>query len=121
MIFMLQSLRASLAGKPGASDDLDVDPAAALQAHRRGAILLDVREPGEWQSGHAPGARLIPLGQLSHCAGELPRDREIVAVCRSGNRSSVAAGLLRRAGFTQVKNLRGGMIAWANQGLPIER
>lgn len=118
---MLQSLLASLAGKATASAENDVDPAAALQSHRRGAILLDVREPSEWQSGHAPGARHIPLGQLSHRTGELPKDREIVAVCRSGNRSSVAAGLLRRAGFAQVKNLRGGMIAWAKQGLPVER
>jgi rhodanese-related sulfurtransferase len=64
---------------------------------------------------------LIPLGQLAARQGELPRDRELIMVCRSGNRSGTAAAQLRRAGFAPVRNMAGGMIAWARAGLPVER
>ena len=110
---------ASAAAPAGASQD--VTPTDAQQRAKQGAILLDVREPSEWRAGHAPGATLIPLGQLSQRLAELPREREIIAVCRSGNRSGVAAGILRGAGFTQVHNMTGGMNAWARAGLPIKR
>jgi rhodanese-related sulfurtransferase len=84
-------------------------------------LLLDVREPPEYADAHLAGSTLIPLGQLSLRLNELPRDRPIVAVCRSGNRSGVAARLLARAGFPPVQNLRGGIIAWARGGLPLQR
>lgn len=84
-----------------------------------GAILLDVREPKEWDAGHAPGAVHIPLGDLGARAGELPGDRTIVAVCRSGGRSQKATDTLRAAGYT-VENLDGGMKAWHGAGLPLE-
>ena len=61
-----------------------------------------------------------PLTQLGRRMETLPRDRTIVAVCASGHRSAVAARALRRAGF-EVENLKGGMHAWAGQGLPVER
>ncbi len=78
--------------------------------------LLDVRETHEFTQGHMPGSRLTPLHQLSYNIEKLPRDRPIVAVCRSGNRSGVATDMLQRAGFTNVQNLRGGMIAWTRSG-----
>ena len=98
--------------------------AAALAAD--GAILLDVREPYEWQAGHAPRARHIPLGQVPRRAAELPRGRAVVTVCRSGARSARASGarsaraaaLLARDG-REVSNLSGGMHAWARAGLPV--
>ena len=90
--------------------------AAAMAAD--GAVLLDVREPHEWQAGHAPKARHIPLGQLARRAGEVPQDRAVVTVCRSGARSARAAALLARDG-RQVSNLGGGMHAWARAGLPV--
>lgn len=62
------------------------------------AVLLDVREPDEWQAGHAPQARHIPLGQLQSRLSELPRDHQIIAVCRSGRRSALAAQQLGAAG-----------------------
>ena len=71
-----------------------VSPSEAQEGIDRGAVLLDVREPHEWSSGHAPKARHIPLGQLSTRAAELPRNREIYVVCRSGARSARAAKLL---------------------------
>jgi rhodanese-related sulfurtransferase len=84
----------------------------------RGAILLDVREPREWQAGHAPRARHIPLSQVPRRAGELPEGRAVVTVCRSGARSARAASLLARQG-REVWNLAGGMQAWARAGLPV--
>lgn len=99
----------------------EVDPAEARQRQAAGALLVDVREPGEFAQGHAPGARLIPLGQLSRRLSELPRDREVLFICRSGNRSGVATELARRAGLTQAFNVRGGMVAWLRAGLPAKR
>ena len=83
-----------------------------------GAVLLDVREPHEWQAGHAPKARHIPLAQLPQRARELPANKPIVTVCRSGNRSARAAAILAHAG-RDASNLAGGMHAWARAGLPV--
>lgn len=81
--------------------------------------LLDVREPNEWQAGHIVGSQHIPLGQLRGRLGELPKDRTILAVCRSGSRSDSAARGLRTLGYT-VENLEGGVTAWTQAGLPLE-
>jgi len=99
----------------------EIDPAEAHRLVSAGeAWLLDVREPDEWAAGRAPGAVHVPLGALPVRAGELPRDRVVVAVCRSGNRSRVATGLLGSLGL-DARNLRGGMRDWAAAGLPVER
>ncbi len=95
-----------------------VDPREAQEAVGRGAVLLDVRESHEWRSGHAPKARHIPLGELGRRAGELPRNREILVVCRSGSRSARAARMLA-AQRGDVANVKGGMGAWARSGLPV--
>jgi DMSO/TMAO reductase YedYZ molybdopterin-dependent catalytic subunit/rhodanese-related sulfurtransferase/glyoxylase-like metal-dependent hydrolase (beta-lactamase superfamily II) len=83
-----------------------------------GALLLDVREPDEWCTEHAPGAVLLPTGRVRARQDELPRDRRIVVVCRSGGRSAAVTASLRRSGFDAV-NLAGGMCAWAAAGLPL--
>ena len=85
-----------------------------------GALLLDVREPEEWCTEHAPTAMLLPVGRVRSRQHELPRDRRIVVVCRSGGRSAVVTTSLRRSGFDAV-NLAGGMCAWAAAGLPVIR
>ena len=95
-----------------------VSAVEAAQLVDRGAILLDVREPHEWQAGHAPKARHIPLAQLNRRATELPPGRPIVTVCRSGARSARAAAKLARDGW-QVSNLAGGMHAWVRADLPV--
>ena len=77
-----------------------------------GAVLLDVREPHEWQAGHPPKSRHIPLSQLPGRAAELPNGRAVVTVCRSGARSARAAAMLAREG-REASNLSGGMHAWA--------
>jgi rhodanese-related sulfurtransferase len=83
-----------------------------------GAVLLDVREPEETASGRAGVAVTIPLGELTERVDELSNDRTIVVVCRTGNRSLIAASALKMAGFDAV-NLDGGMLAWQDAGLPI--
>ena len=87
----------------------------------REAILIDVRERDEWRAGHVKGARHIPIGELAAHVGELPRDREVLLFCRSGNRSGAATRLLRGQGFEQARNVEGGLIAWTGSGLPLER
>lgn len=75
-------------------------------------FILDVREPSEFQSGHIDGATLIPLGSLASRLNEVPKDKPVVVVCRSGNRSGHATSLLLESGFKNVENMAGGMIAW---------
>lgn len=82
--------------------------------------LLDVREKSEWREGYISGAKLIPLGQLDKRLKELPKDREIVCVCRSGNRSKSAAKKLIAAGYS-ASNMRGGMLAWKWSKLPVKK
>ncbi len=92
---------------------------AALAAHLADAgevLLLDVREDDEWTSGHAPQARHTALGTLD--PKTVPRDRPVIALCRSGNRSGRAAQTLAAAGH-DVCSLTGGMRAWAGAGLPV--
>lgn len=94
-------------------------PAQAGDALRDdGALAVDVREPEEWAAGHVEGSLWIPLGQLQARAGELPRDRPLVVVCRSGSRSAYAADALVAAGW-DARNLAGGLHAWAAAGLPL--
>ena len=83
-----------------------------------GAALIDVREPFEWDTGHAPQARYHRLSSLPATADSLPRDRTLIVICRSGNRSATATRFLRGQGFDAV-NLRGGMGAWVAAGLPV--
>ncbi|MEZ4518018.1 MAG: rhodanese-like domain-containing protein [Chloroflexota bacterium] len=82
--------------------------------------LLDVREPYEFKDGHIPGARLVPLGDLARRMSDLPKDREILVICRSGNRSGRATKQLTQAGLNAV-NLSGGMIGWQRAGFPIRK
>jgi len=73
--------------------------------------LVDVREQDEWEAGHIAGAHHIPLGELGQRLGELPRGRELILVCRSGNRSGLACEYLESLGLN-VANMTGGMLAW---------
>lgn len=84
-------------------------------------FLLDVREPWEYQEGHVPGAQLIPLGELERRVNEVPRDRPILAICHSGQRSLAAAGYLQELGYTSVSNVDGGTAAWIERGYPIDK
>lgn len=83
-------------------------------------FILDVRQANEFKDGHIAGAKLIPLDQLNRRLNELPKDQEILCVCRSGSRSSVAVGQLKNAGFNAI-NLSGGMMGWQNAGCPVKK
>jgi rhodanese-related sulfurtransferase len=96
----------------------EVDLAAFAAAHGGGAVVIDVREPGEYVSGHVPGARLMPLGRLAQHLGEVPRDRPVYVICASGNRSKTAADLLARAGIDAV-SVAGGTGGWQRAGKPV--
>jgi rhodanese-related sulfurtransferase len=97
--------------------EVTVAEADALRAD--GALVLDVREPSEWATGVIRGATLISLGELPNRLGELPRDRDIVVVCRSGNRSAQGRDILLGAGFARVTSMAGGMTDWVAAGLPV--
>jgi phage shock protein E len=90
----------------------DVSPSQARELVGSGALLLDVRTPGEFASGHLPGALNVPVGELGgRLEGLGPKERAIVVYCASGVRSAAAAGMLERAGFAKVRNL-GAMSRW---------
>lgn len=100
------------------------DPAAAEQGIAQlgvtdlaarldgGARLVDVREPAEYERGHVPGAELVPLGRIAEAAAGWDRTEPLLLICRSGNRSMVAARRLQELGFTSLVNVQGGMLAW---------
>jgi len=95
--------------------EISVSEASAMRD--AGAFILDVREPDEWNESHIPGATLIPLGQLASRVDEIPKDQEIVVVCRSGNRSAQGRDILLSAGFPQVTSMAGGINEWKSLGL----
>jgi rhodanese-related sulfurtransferase len=97
----------------------NVSPAEAARLQRDGAVLVDVREPEEWDAGHAPHAVHLPLREVVSAVGRLG-GRPVLTVCRSGARSSLAAMSLADAGL-HARNVAGGMKSWAAGGLPVVR
>ncbi|MBB3662565.1 rhodanese-related sulfurtransferase [Prauserella sediminis] len=88
-----------------------------------GAVLLDVREADEWAAGHAPGAVHIPLGDLPASTdklAELPDDRPVYVICRTGGRSAQATAWLNAAGLVDAVNVAGGMKSWQTEGRALE-
>ncbi len=85
----------------------------AAMARSGQALIIDVRESSEYASGHIPRAKHISLSQLTHRLKEVPKDKTVVVVCRSGSRSQRAAELLLEAGFRNVYNMSGGMQRWS--------
>ena len=111
------------AGRPvEAGESLTLETLAAeLGAGGPGApFVIDVRQPSEFEAGHLPGALHIGAGDLPEALDRLPRDRPIATICASGYRSSVAASMLRAAGFEHVAVVAGGVPDWAAEGYPID-
>jgi rhodanese-related sulfurtransferase len=94
---------------------------ATLLMNREDALVLDVRETGEWSTGHISGARHITLAQLDKRLSELDKFKEkpIIVVCATGNRSSSACGQLKKHGFDKVYSLGGGVSSWREANLPL--
>lgn len=83
------------------------------------AELVDVREPYEWEAGRIAGAKHIELERLAGRADELPKDKPVIFQCRVGRRSALATDAFRAVGY-DAYNMRGGILAWAEEGLPLE-
>jgi rhodanese-related sulfurtransferase len=98
----------------------EISVAEAVAKRDEGAFILDVRQPEEWEEYHIPGSTLIPLEQLDERLAEVPGDREVVVVCRSGNRSQTGRDILLEAGFEQVTSMAGGVGEWRTAGYPTE-
>lgn len=98
-----------------------VDAAEARRMQEAGAVILDVREAAEWRGGHIPGARHVPLAQVESRLEEIPRDRPVVLHCALGSRSALAAKRLQALGFENVHDMAGGMRAWKQADLPVEK
>ena len=99
---------------------LQISVDEAYSKYQAGAFVLDVRTQEEWNEYHAPNTALIPLDQLPARLSEVPQDKEIVVVCRSGNRSQQGRDILLNAGFKQVTSMTGGLNEWRSKGYPIE-
>lgn len=90
-------------------------------AQQSGEFVLDVRTPAEYAQGHVPGATLLPLQDLSTRLNEVPKDRKVYVICRSGSRSAQASQILTDGGHRNVYNVDGGMLAWEAAGFPTLR
>lgn len=102
----------------------ETDTGRAMQLiNRSNALVLDIREQGEYDGGHIINSRLIPAGQLKERIGELEkyRNRPIVVVCRSGARATHIAAWLGKQGFKETYLLNGGIQAWQKASLPLEK
>ena len=122
---MKSLLVALLLSLPALADDIRLISPETLQQRLSGKgakpLVVDVREVEEYQSGHIAGARLAPLAKVEEGLAGVPRDRELVLVCRSGRRSAKAYELLAERGFTRLWNLEGGMLAWEKLGYPVTK
>ncbi len=106
--------------KPGK----EVGPLQAVQLmNRRDAVVVDVREAGEYATGHITGARHIPQAQLQSRLKELDKvkGKPIIVACATGNRSRAASALLEKQGYAEVYSLQGGLAAWRQAGMPLEK
>jgi rhodanese-related sulfurtransferase len=98
----------------------EIGAGEAIELVAGGATLIDVREQDEWDAGHAPTARLLPMSVLRDRIDELPTDTQLLIVCHSGGRSLRVTDLLLKSGYDAV-NVIGGMTAWAAAGGPVEQ
>ncbi len=108
-------------GQAVSSDSLPqtISPQDAYSLYQKGdTFFLDVREQSEWDEFHAPNTTLIPLGELAARVNEVPKDKPIVVVCRSGNRSDQGRDILKQAGYTNVTSMDGGLKTWRDLGYP---
>ena len=101
----------------GLPSEVSVDD--AYQMYQKGTFVVDVRTQEEWDEYHAPNAALIPLDELPNRLNEVPKDQEILVVCRSGNRSQEGRDILLAAGYNAT-SMAGGLKEWSAKGYPVE-
>lgn len=108
----------------GQSDKSQLSPVdATLLINREDALVLDIRNQGEYAQGHIPNSRHIPVGDLERRLGELDKlkSRPVIVCCASGVRAKPAIETLRKGGFDKVYNIRGGVFEWEKAGYPLSR
>ena len=99
----------------------EIGTAEAYSLYQKGeTFFVDVREQDEWDAVHIPNTTLIPLGQVASRLSEIPKDKNIVVVCRSGNRSQSGRDILLQACYTNVTSMAGGITDWTKHGYPVE-
>jgi rhodanese-related sulfurtransferase len=106
--------------QPAASATPEISVAQVYQKYPQGAFFLDVRTQAEWDKGHLTNSTLIPLDQLPNRLSEVPKDQDVVVLCRSGVRAKQGASILRNAGYTRAVSMTGGLLAWKAAGYPFE-
>ena len=117
--FIIYLIALAGGGAKTASLSAEVNAEAGYKMVQEGAFMLDVRTQEEWDEYHSPNATLIPLDQLQARLSEVPKDKEILVVCRSGNRSQQGRDILLAAGYNAT-SMAGGMKDWYAKGYPIE-
>lgn len=120
VVYLLLQFGARNTNEAAAGLPSTISVGEAYDMYQNGAFVLDVRTQEEWNEFHAPNTTLIPLDQLASRLNEVPRDRQVVVVCRSGNRSQQGRDILRNAGFEQVTSMTGGLNEWRASGYPVE-
>jgi phage shock protein E len=120
LIYLILQMAGTSSNPPAASLPNEISVAEAYTKYQQGAFFIDVRTQEEWNEFHVPNTSLVPLDQLSARLSEIPRDKEIVVVCRSGNRSQEGRDILLNAGFTSVTSMTGGLSDWRASGYPVE-
>jgi adenylyltransferase/sulfurtransferase len=113
---------AAVAEEPMSGDDRNITSVELNERLQRGdsLVILDVREPQEYQINRIPGSVLIPLGELPRRLNEVDPSQEIITQCKSGMRSAKAADILRQKGFAKVRNLKGGILDWIDKVDPTQ-
>jgi rhodanese-related sulfurtransferase len=106
--------------QPAAELPAEISVEEAYQKYQAGSFLLDVRTVEEWNEVHVPNATLVPLDQLESRLSEVPQGKEILVICRSGNRSKTGREILLENGFDQVTSVQGGVKEWQAAGYPVE-
>ena len=117
MALALLMAAAALAGEPVSTAQVQQQ----IQDKKAAPYVLDVRTPGEFATGHVPGANNIPVQLLAARLAEVPKDRDVVVYCESGRRATQAEALLQEKGYTRVRQMAGSMAAWREARLPVER
>ncbi|QKT03659.1 rhodanese-like domain-containing protein [Ectothiorhodospiraceae bacterium 2226] len=122
IVILVLLLMPSLGGRLGGYQDLEPSDAVKM-INRENAVVVDVRDQGEWNTGHILGAKHVPLGELPQRLKKLEKfkDKPLIVNCRSGARSARACAQLRKAGFEKVYNLKGGVTGWLNAGFPLTK
>jgi rhodanese-related sulfurtransferase len=98
-----------------------ISPEEAKEMLNNGAVIIDVREQHEYDTGHVPNASLIPVNSVYKRREELPKDKDVIFICAVGQRSALAAEMAAAAGLTRLFNVEGGTEAWIKAGQRVER